>query len=54
MTEAPNIQFEMPKAYEPGEVEREWYRQHPTIKMGDKVTFKVIEPLKKYRLEIVK
>ena len=32
----------------------EWYRQHPTLKVGDKVTFKVIERMKKYRLEIVK
>ncbi len=32
----------------------EWYRRHSTIQMGDKVTFKVIEPLKRYRLEIVK
>jgi valyl-tRNA synthetase len=26
MTEAPSIQYEMPKAYEPGEVEAEWYQ----------------------------
>jgi len=26
MTQAPNIQSEMPKAYEPGEVEQKWYR----------------------------
>jgi len=26
MAEAPNIQYEMPKAYEPGEVEQKWYR----------------------------
>lgn len=32
----------------------EWYRRHPMIKVGDKVVFKVIEPMKKYRLEIVK
>ena len=32
----------------------EWYRRHPTIKVGDKVVFKAIEPMKKYRLEIVK
>ena len=26
MTEAPNIQYEMPKAYEPGKVEAKWYK----------------------------
>ena len=26
MTEAPNIQYEMPKAYEPGKVEAKWYQ----------------------------
>jgi len=26
MTEAPNIQYEMPKAYEPGRVEQKWYK----------------------------
>jgi len=26
MTEAPNIQHEMPKAYEPGKVEAKWYK----------------------------
>ncbi len=30
-----------------------WYRQHPTIKVGDKVIFEVIEPMKRYRLKIV-
>lgn len=29
-----------------------WYRQHPTIKVGDKVVFEVIEPMKRYRLRI--
>lgn len=32
----------------------EWYRQHPAIKVGDKLRFTVIEPMKKYRLDIVK
>jgi hypothetical protein len=32
----------------------EWYKKHPTIKVGDKVRFTVIEPMKRYRLEIVK
>ncbi|MBN1693428.1 MAG: hypothetical protein JW845_07740 [Dehalococcoidales bacterium] len=31
-----------------------WYRKHPTIKIGDQVIFRCIEPMKKYRLEIVK
>jgi hypothetical protein len=31
----------------------DWYRRHPTIKVGDKVRFKVIEPTKKYRLEVL-
>ena len=31
----------------------EWYRRHPAIKVGDKVRFQVIEPMKKYHLEIV-
>jgi valyl-tRNA synthetase len=26
MTQAPNIQYEIPKAYEPGKVEQKWYR----------------------------
>ncbi len=26
MTEAPSVQYEMPKAYEPGKVERKWYK----------------------------
>ncbi len=30
----------------------EWYRKHPTIKVGDKVIFEVIEPMKRYRLRI--
>ncbi len=32
----------------------EWYRQHPTIKVGDRLHLKVIEPMKKYRLELLK
>lgn len=32
----------------------EWYRRHPTIKVGDKVAFRVIELGKKYRLELLK
>jgi hypothetical protein len=32
----------------------DWYRRHPDLKIGDKVTFYAIEPMKKYRLEIVK
>ncbi len=31
-----------------------WYKAHPELKVGDTVTFRVIEPMKKYRLEIVK
>jgi hypothetical protein len=31
----------------------EWYRRHPMIKVGDKVMFEVIEPMKTYRLKIV-
>ena len=26
MAEAPSIQYEMPRAYEPGKVEQKWYR----------------------------
>jgi hypothetical protein len=33
---------------------RKWYKKHTTIKVGDKVIIKAIEPMKKYRLEIVK
>jgi hypothetical protein len=29
----------------------EWYRRHPEIKVGDKVVFEVIEPMKRYRLK---
>jgi hypothetical protein len=29
-----------------------WYRQHPTIKVGDKIIFEVIEPMKRYRLKV--
>ena len=32
----------------------EWYRRHPTVKVGDKLLITVIEPMKKYRLEVVK
>jgi len=31
-----------------------WFKRHPELKAGDKVAFSVIEPMKKYRLEIVK
>ena len=31
----------------------EWYRRHPMIKVGDKVMFEVIEPMKRYRLSKV-
>ncbi len=31
-----------------------WFEAHRELKVGDKVVFKVIEPMKKYRLEIVK
>ena len=30
----------------------QWYRQHPSIRVGDKVVFEVIEPMKRYRLKI--
>jgi len=33
---------------------RPWYRHHPELTAGDKVKFTVIEPMRKYRLEIVK
>jgi len=32
----------------------EWYRRHPSIKVGDKVVFKAIELMKRYRLEVIK
>jgi hypothetical protein len=32
----------------------DWYRAHSGIKIGDKVRFVTIEPMKRYRLEIVK
>ena len=32
----------------------QWYRQHPTIRVGDKVKITAIEPMKKYRLETLK
>jgi hypothetical protein len=28
----------------------EWYRRHPEIKIGDKVVFEAVEPMKRYRL----
>jgi hypothetical protein len=31
-----------------------WYKAHPGLKAGDTVTFKVLEPMKRYRLEISK
>ena len=30
----------------------EWYRRHPTIRVGDNVMFEVIEPMKRYRLKV--
>lgn len=32
----------------------DWYRAHRNLKIGDKVLFSVIEPMKRYRLEIAK
>lgn len=31
-----------------------WYKAHPELKAGDIVTFRVLEPMKKYRLDIEK
>jgi len=31
----------------------DWYRKHPTLRIGDKVVFSILEPMKKYRLEIL-
>jgi hypothetical protein len=31
---------------------REWYRSHPEVVMGKKVTFECIEPYKRYRLSV--
>jgi len=31
-----------------------WFKAHPELKPGDKLIIKVIEPMKKYRLEIIK
>jgi len=31
-----------------------WYKAHPELKAGDTVTFQILEPMKKYRLEILK
>lgn len=33
---------------------RKWFKAHPELKAGDKLRITVIEPMKKYRLEIVK
>jgi len=33
---------------------RQWFKAHPELKAGDKVIITVVEPLKKYRLEIIK
>ena len=33
---------------------KKWFRAHPELKAGDKVIFKVIEPMKRYSLEILK
>jgi hypothetical protein len=31
-----------------------WYKKHPELRHGDEIIIKVIEPMNKYRLEIVK
>ena len=31
-----------------------WFKQHPTLRPGDKVRVGVVEPMKRYRLEVVK
>ena len=31
-----------------------WFKAHPELKQGDRVRFTVLEPMKKYRLEIIK
>ncbi len=31
-----------------------WYRRHPELKVGDKVIFTVLEPMKRYRLKVLK
>jgi hypothetical protein len=31
-----------------------WFKAHPELKAGDKIRISVIEPMKRYRLEIVK
>jgi hypothetical protein len=33
---------------------KEWFKAHPELKPGDKLRITVIEPMKKYRLEILK
>jgi hypothetical protein len=33
---------------------KEWFKAHPELKPGDKLRITVLEPMKKYRLEIVK
>jgi hypothetical protein len=32
---------------------RNWFRKHPELEVGDRVIFTVIEPMNRYRLEIV-
>lgn len=32
----------------------EWYRRHPEIKVGDRVLIGVVEPMKRYKLEIIR
>ncbi len=43
-----------PSTHRIGEGLDEWFDRHPELKEGDKVRISVIEPMKKYRLEIVK
>lgn len=33
---------------------QEWFKKHPDVKEGDSITITVIEPMKRYSLEIVK
>jgi hypothetical protein len=33
---------------------KQWFKAHPELKVGDRVKITIIEPMKKYRLEIVK
>lgn len=37
-----------------GEGMQEWFKAHPELKPGDKLRITVIEPMKKYRLEILR